>query len=330
MDVLLSIPFPSIKRPQLIGICIGVGVFVVSLIVVLYLLIASGTLEGAIKELQNGGSEKKKGDRDLEEYSKLLSDQDPRPVLLDSILKASENISMRPRFPEEIRIEGSSCVLLRVLNDKHDTDYQDLVNASNGSAIFHEPEYNVQRIWKWITLESPSVNEIQGNCDSNKQRDSAYTYSSVRDDEKPYSSLNSFKKWFAVPPQNGLHIAIIDRLSNKAIGMVSLVDNSRHLTLRIDNLWLSPSFQSASCGVDRDGHARNLIAKEVIFHVMLYYFGANYRRIEMYADSRNLILNKFLRGSGFSMESTMRKHRIVEDRNRDTNVWPVVRVTMAQ
>ena len=41
----------------------------------------------------------------------------------------------------------------------------------------------------------------------------------------------------------------------------------------------------------------------------------------MEVDIRNIIMRKFLERCGFQQESIMRKHRIVDSRNRDTGVY---------
>ena len=53
---------------------------------------------------------------------------------------------------------------------------------------------------------------------------------------------------------------------------------------------------------------------------MMFHF-PGYRRITVLADSRNILMKKYLSVCGFSLESVMRKHRIVRNRNRDTAVY---------
>jgi hypothetical protein len=47
----------------------------------------------------------------------------------------------------------------------------------------------------------------------------------------------------------------------------------------------------------------------------------DYRRVTVEVDMRNIIMRKFLERCGFIMESVMRKHRVVDNRNRDTAVY---------
>ena len=44
----------------------------------------------------------------------------------------------------------------------------------------------------------------------------------------------------------------------------------------------------------------------------------------MEVDMKNIIMRKFLERCGFQHESTMRKHRIIERRNRDTGVYVIL------
>ena len=47
----------------------------------------------------------------------------------------------------------------------------------------------------------------------------------------------------------------------------------------------------------------------------------DYRRVTVEVDMRNILMRKFLERCGFIMESVMRKHRVVDRRNRDTAVY---------
>jgi hypothetical protein len=47
----------------------------------------------------------------------------------------------------------------------------------------------------------------------------------------------------------------------------------------------------------------------------------DYRRVTVEADLRNIILRKFLERCGLVLESIIRKHRIINNRNRDTAVY---------
>ena len=50
----------------------------------------------------------------------------------------------------------------------------------------------------------------------------------------------------------------------------------------------------------------------------------DYRRVTVEVDIRNIVMRKFLERCGFVMESVMRKHRILDNRNRDSAVYLIL------
>ena len=53
-------------------------------------------------------------------------------------------------------------------------------------------------------------------------------------------------------------------------------------------------------------------------------FYSDYRRVTVEVDIRNIVMRKFLERCGFAMESVMRKHRILDNRNRDSAVYVIL------
>jgi hypothetical protein len=51
---------------------------------------------------------------------------------------------------------------------------------------------------------------------------------------------------------------------------------------------------------------------------------SDYRRVTVEVDIRNIVMRKFLERCGFVMESVMRKHRILDNRNRDSAVYVIL------
>lgn len=49
-----------------------------------------------------------------------------------------------------------------------------------------------------------------------------------------------------------------------------------------------------------------------------------YRRITAQVDERHIIARKFLERCGFQLEATLRKHRIVQNRNSNTALYVVL------
>jgi hypothetical protein len=193
-----------IKTPQLIGIVAGCVVFTITIAVVIYLLVASGTLQRAIEEIQTGkpieNKEKKSRPDEIENV----------PELYEHLLKASVTLPSVPAVPEL----QSTKIVVRPMKD---TDVPNLVAASDGSALFGESSYDPLRIWRWL----PDANiaaELHGG-------------------QHPSDSEEIFAKVFPSCPQTGadfIHLAIVDRIVKKPIGMLSVVDNNvKNLSARI-------------------------------------------------------------------------------------------------
>ncbi|KAJ1430852.1 hypothetical protein B484DRAFT_328167 [Ochromonadaceae sp. CCMP2298] len=103
---------------------------------------------------------------------------------------------------------------------------------------------------------------------------------------------------------------MVDRELGKPIGLLTLADNSpRHLTLRIEHLWLTPAFQN---------RGRSL---EALMLVLQWLMAAGYRRITAEVDERHLIGRKLLLSAGFLLEAVLRKHKIIQNRNSNTALY---------
>ena len=88
---------------------------------------------------------------------------------------------------------------------------------------------------------------------------------------------------------------------------------SPSLTFPPDNLWLTPAFQGKK------------FAHEAVLLLLSHLFGTlNYRRVSYEVDSRHAVGRKFLLRCGFRPEGTLFKHRIVQQRNRDSCVYVVL------
>ena len=88
----------NIKTPQLYGIIAGCIVFVITIIVVFYLLYASGALSGFIREISNTvDSANAVKDSSLKEIRTNLMLH--CPMLYDDLIKASKSLPLQPNPP---------------------------------------------------------------------------------------------------------------------------------------------------------------------------------------------------------------------------------------
>lgn len=73
-----------------------------------------------------------------------------------------------------------------------------------------------------------------------------------------------------------------------------------------DNLWLTPAYQGVK------------FSHEAMMLTLDYLMQLGYRRVTAEVDTRHLIARKFLERCGFKIEGILRKHRIVNKKNRDS------------
>lgn len=294
----------SIKAPQLVGIVCGVIVFTITIAVVIYLLFKSGSIEKFLEEMrQSPRVAMSRGKDERGPKSDTLPPQyDTRPELYEHLLEAAKTLPLQPSPPVLI---GRN-MQVRPLNV--DEDVAHLVTASNGSPQYHESAYDpVGRIWGWLNLSPPSIfyqppegsaGLLPTDIDGGK--------------DWPFLSEAHFKRFFAVSPVNGTHLVIEDTIVRKPVGMVSLVANQpAHLSVSLDNIWLTPAFQ---------GDSRKL-AHEAMLLVLEWLSIQGYRRITCEVDVRHAVMRKFLERCGFTSEAVLRKHQIIRRRNRDTALY---------
>lgn len=317
----------SIKAPQLVGIVCGVVVFSVTIIVVVYLLFKSGSMERFLAEMQQSGRNASvpagkqahsAGSGSGDKTRASPPQYDTRPELYEHLLEATKTLPLQPCPPPGALIgRDLELRLLRV-----DEDTPDLLAASDGSPMFHESAYDpVARVWGWLNLSPPSVcvgldDEGQGPGQEPQGGEKALGIEKASDEpDWPYASARAFQRYFAQPPANGCHLVIRDATVGRTVGMVSLVDNQpANLSIRIDNLWLTPALQ---------GDARK-VAHECVLLLLQWLFDAGYRRVTVEVDVRHAIMRKFLERCGLQSEGVLRKHRIVQRRNRDTALYVVL------
>ena len=206
----LTLSFTHIKTPQLIGIIAGCLVFTVTISAVVLLLYKSGTLSRFRDEMMSGTplclkSSKKE---DISPQSSML------PELYEHLLSAASTLPLRPSVPE---VKGKR-LLLRPLQT---TDIPLLIVASNGSALYGESAYDTARIWGWI-------NRVKSSISSNDK-------ASIIASGQPCGSERELLEYYKKEP-NSEHLVIVDRVTQKQIGMLSLVDNRpEDLNIRIGN-----------------------------------------------------------------------------------------------
>ncbi len=316
----------NVQKPQLYGIIAGIIVFCLTILTVLILLVKSGTMAGfldqmkkehqdSLKSREGEGGDRTKGN-DMGEQG-----EDELPELYDDLIEASQKLPLAPEVPQ-LRGHTIGCRGLRK------SDYEELTKISNGSAQFHESAYEPWNIWRYLIFKSRASAvsaDDEEEVVSNKKNGGAFE---VTADflESCYQSSS--------PAQDSCHIVIIDHELDRPIGMMSLVDNSpRNLTVRLDNLWITPAFQSRNIGSASSSmdiksllsgpHRR--IAKETLYTLLMWLFeSCKYRRVVMEVDSKHAVMKKFADDCGFMCEGTLRKHRVVRKRSRDIQVYSML------
>jgi RimJ/RimL family protein N-acetyltransferase len=294
----------SIKAPQLVGILAGVIVFTLTIAVVVYLMFKSGSISKFLEEMQqNPRNATTRGSAGFKSQEPGASgctpppQYDTRPELYEHLLEAAKTLPLQPAPPQ---LEGRN-MSVRALDLLEDVDL--LVEASNGSAQYHESAYDpVTRIWGWLSLNPPSIFYQGEELPSHGQGEAAW----------PFASKDAFLKHFGVPPANGTHLVIVDEVVKKPVGMISLVSNQpSNLAVRLDNIWLTPAYQ---------GDARRM-AHETVLLLLTWLTESGYRRITCEVDLRHVVMRKFVERCGFTSEAVLRKHRVVSRRNRDTALY---------
>jgi hypothetical protein len=77
----------------------------------------------------------------------------------------------------------------------------------------------------------------------------------------------------------------------------------------LENVWLTPAYQGVK------------FSHEAMLLTLGHLVQLGYRRVTAEVDTRHLIARKFLERCGFKIEGILRKHRIVNKKNRDTALF---------
>jgi hypothetical protein len=121
------------------------------------------------------------------------------PELYDNLLEASNTLPLKLNVPYQ---KGKG-IGVRSLVEK---DLAGLFAAGNGTAIFSESAYDPERIWGWLPNFSSDA---------------------------PYSDLETFRSCMKEDADSS-HIAIVDPVLDRVVGMASLIKNSpKNLSIQI-------------------------------------------------------------------------------------------------
>jgi len=176
-------------------------------------------------------------------------------------------------------------------------DVAELVSASDGRPKYHECAYDpVMRIWGALDLP-PVAKKSTANASPEEVR-------------LPCSSEQEFIAAFGSAGPDECHMVIVDDVLDKPVGMLSLVNNRpRHLTIQIENVWLTPAYQGQR------------MVHEALLSLLRWLFESGYRRVVVEVDVRHVVARKLFEKCGFVSEAVLRKHRISCRRNRDSCLY---------
>lgn len=316
----------NIQRPQLYGIIAGIIVFSLTILTVIILLFKSGTMKGFFEQMQReqddrlsplgvdgGGKEAKvveKGEEDM-------------PELYDDLIEAARTLPVTPEVPTLL----GHTIECQALGK---SDYEKLAQISDGSAKFHESAYDPWNIWRHLSFASRAT-----TASVDDKEDAVAARTGETEDSKFEVTTEFFESCYNSSYfRESSHVVIMDQELETPIGMVSLVDNSpRNLSVRLDNLWITPAFQSRNIGSSSSSFEiksllsgpRRRVAKETLYVLMNWLFeSCKYRRVQMEIDARHTVMRKFAEDCGFLHEGTLRKHRVMRKRSRDTAVYSML------
>lgn len=201
--------FTHIKTPQLIGIVAGCSVFTVTISAVIFLLYKSGTLSRFAEEMMSGAPLSLK----INTKENTAPQNSMLPELYEHLLLSASKLPLKPSVPQ---LNGQNLIISEI---DFKVDISNLIKASNGSALYGESAYDPARIWGWI------------NCSNDCRRIASASSSKVI--SWPSESSEAFKESFQ-QTVNSQHLVISDKVTQKQIGMLSLVDNRpQDLSIRI-------------------------------------------------------------------------------------------------
>lgn len=207
----------NIKTPQLIGIIAGCCVFTITIAVVLYLLLASGTLQRALTELTTDAIASGKGAINSQQQSQgpPIAPYDHQPELYDHLLDARKALSPELKVPP---LRGQ---LVHIQSLDHQLHIHILHEACDGRALYHESAYNAERLWGWRDL-----------FDADDE--------GINDQEPPptlpWHSPDALRQFLQREERErgAQHVVIVDNTYAKPIGLLSLNHNSPiNLTINI-------------------------------------------------------------------------------------------------
>ena len=212
----------NIKGPQLLGIVAGCVVFTATILVVVYLLYASGSFEKLAKELQEDLKDRSKTEKVL---TKKFPQDETLPELYEHLLQARDSLATKPHPPQ---LSGKS-VTLRVLTEadinKDSALIKQMYEACSGEAFCGESDYDPERIWGWLDT-------VKQNVDSTSKQEPASSIVGSR------HQLMTYLHGFCVASDASV-IVINDNELGRPIGMLCLVDNCpRDLSVRIGKLFV--------------------------------------------------------------------------------------------
>jgi hypothetical protein len=207
--------FTHIKTPQLIGIVAGCSVFTVTITAVIFLLYKSGTLSRFAEEMMSGAPLSLK----INTKENSAPQNSMLPELYEHLLLSASLLPLKPSVPQ---LCGQNIIISQI---DFEVDISNLIKASNGSALYGESAYDPARIWGWM------------NCAKGCKKAASDSSSSVI--SWPSESSEGFKESFQ-ETVNSQHLVISDKVTQKQIGMLSLVDNRpQDLCIRIGNASLT-------------------------------------------------------------------------------------------
>lgn len=254
----------------------GCLVYVATILVVLYLLVAGGSFKRMKEQVTNHvvslglGTHPSPRTRRDHAYSCFITPtaqadayqqqgakafQVPltaKPRLYDALLEASRTLPRKPRV-EGGRLQGKAVELL-VLDtaSEHEDVTQALFDISDGSPRYGQGSYDpVERIWRWLPDELGPFADAAGMGTALRKM------AAGEDDGLSFYVVSLW--WRHAGPRCShisstylpRHMPQRDRPSGYVIGMARLVNNApQHLRAEIGDVWLTPAFRGTYAGVE--------------------------------------------------------------------------------
>lgn len=112
-------------------------------------------------------------------------------------------------------------------------------------------------------------------------------------------------------------LVIVDNLDDTkpVVGTLGFSNlRADHLCLRLHLIWLHPAYLNDELSG----------AQLVLFAALDALFEAHYRRVEFVVDVCDYARRRLARALGFELEGILRKHMIVDERNRDSALYSIL------